>query len=610
MKQHRCLCPILAAVIAVFAAFAAGPACAQSVPPIPGWQIMTASSADVYADTPCDTAIARTCGASLTVTCARSVENGLPLHRFLVRDMNSTRYSCIELRSTITGQHSRTCYYVHDMRVSDSVCLFCGTKVSLLEETFFPPATADGGSTDPYLVIRTDSTGFIGRFSLADFMRSMNGTSLSRAETFDDQGPYLPTQPSSVSIDLELLDIPSAKNFSRMWVPDGLHADALQHHLFFNGQVADPYCHVKAFYDQRFSIDSATAYLVGTARPSGRSCIAEVNNLRPSSASSSVSILCSPIEDEVFTDVSGNDCRVIFTSRLRNDMSAPDGSLIHSRHTVGARYKDLSNGDDDYRNRLHLYSHYDSAPSYALYDDEHAHPARIMNTYDEFWNEFGEKDFCLVYACQHGDDQLQRNTARVKVLNIDANMDVDLSFWLGNIDGTSFPRSSIKDAAYLYGHPRNCLAILYNKHLFAPFMDLPEWGYSQIPALNNDTYIHNARLQLNAPASSVDVFFNGLHLLYAEPLGKKGLRLVTQRRGNVMDRQDRTVSCETGFRLPGQVEVFTRHTFLGDDELSVNGFEYDWRPTPGTYPVREAHAECRQEAAIKEPNESETPSQQ
>ena len=102
------------------------------------WQTITASTADRYSDYLYDTVISRTCGHSITVSCARMVDpDGTPIHHQLVlRCMNHGNYFSADiLKNTKDTVYTsmftyvdNTLYYIRDMRVSDSICYFCGMK--------------------------------------------------------------------------------------------------------------------------------------------------------------------------------------------------------------------------------------------------------------------------------------------------------------------------------------------------------------------------------------------------------------------------------------------------------------------------------------------------
>ena len=108
----------------------------QSVTPPDQWQTTTASTVDSYADWQCDTVISRTWGHSLTLSCARvSNVSGLPMkYHFVLRCMNHGNYFVFDMldqeEGATTQYQYNSSYYIRDMRVSDSICFFCGTKVT------------------------------------------------------------------------------------------------------------------------------------------------------------------------------------------------------------------------------------------------------------------------------------------------------------------------------------------------------------------------------------------------------------------------------------------------------------------------------------------------
>ena len=90
----RIIRKLLASTLLVILIAATNIAFCQSPSAPDYWQTVTASTTDSYSDYLYDTVISRTCGHSLTVSCARMVDlDGIPIHHQLVlRCMNHGNY--------------------------------------------------------------------------------------------------------------------------------------------------------------------------------------------------------------------------------------------------------------------------------------------------------------------------------------------------------------------------------------------------------------------------------------------------------------------------------------------------------------------------------------
>ena len=154
---------------------ACGSVMGQSASSPESWQFGTASTRDIYYGGRCDTVITRTCGHSVTVTAARMIDeqNHVLNHRFFVRCMNGQNYFRFDI---LPSEHSimptytvDRRYHIHDMRISDSICFFCGTQVTrmrFLADSLVPASI----SLDTVI-----TTGFFGRFDIDELRQRLNG---------------------------------------------------------------------------------------------------------------------------------------------------------------------------------------------------------------------------------------------------------------------------------------------------------------------------------------------------------------------------------------------------------------------------------------------------
>lgn len=481
------------------------------------WQTTTASSVDRYADWECDTVIARTCGHSVTVSCARvpDAQGEAASHRFVLRCMNHGNYFTFDLlpetRDTMGTAfylyEDKTCYYIRDMRVSDSICFFCGTRV--IHRRYLSYSLMKSLPDDEFYY-----KGFFGRFDMSLILRDSNAMYIPIVP-----GPGLePPVPVPVTEwypRVQFAYIDEAATLDKLWVDNGLYVDGWRLAYYDSCSQSEPYNSLAVYVDSNFSIDEATAYIIGRRADSmERSCLVEVlDNLRYPLTPSSYRVWTPTLLHEVLTDVTGNDCRVLFSSRIFNDIHLEEAGDFRHDYTVGIRYKDMFSNDDDYLCSLHLYSHEAEYPNNPLGDEEYAHLSRLKNYHGLLHNNvevYYEKDFGIVYTCkEYNSNSYSPPNTKTLVYHIEKNMGVNCAFKVGHMSDGGY---LVRDVAYIGNYNMNCLAIAY-KHegtvfTYTPYIELIDWGYWPYCHFQ-DGFNHSARLYTSSLTTTLDVFLDG-----------------------------------------------------------------------------------------------------
>ncbi|MBR3987059.1 MAG: hypothetical protein IKK04_07885 [Bacteroidales bacterium] len=512
--------------------------------PLPaGWQQSIASLEEPYPAIQGDTVITRTCGTSLSVSCVRYTEDNKSHYTFVVRERDSvqrcrTFQALASVADTLANCGDslieyQTLYHVKDMRVADSMCFFCGTK----RETATFLSILPGGNTAPSQVEKKQlydiSVGFIGRFSLAKIVTPVPISEAPQGpETRgDDSGTVEPQGILPTRVGIRILPIEETSVLDKMWIDEGLYIDFsvadLKDVIYF------PFAHDTVYYDPDFPPDSVQAFIVGRLKDNAsRSCVVNVQNLLSSQSDYTVKV--SPIQDELFYDVTGIDARVILSSRFglpgTNGTVGQANGLMSNyacNKTFGVRVKDLyrnqvhkntynntvtytpwSPADYQQFGRLHLYQcgvGLDDYPGSEKHGrnygrlcrmKNHHASAQVNNVY--YGEEFTNQDFCMVA-------RLKNN---IGVIHIDQAMTPIYNFYSRN-----HPSSRVADVVCVGNTHHNSIAIAHYDYMGD--IDLVDWGsqesgvYMQILHFNPSVNIYIAGMNV----SSLDMYHNGTTLL-------------------------------------------------------------------------------------------------
>lgn len=504
------------------------------------WQNSVISSESLYSNIECDTIISRTYGSSLVVTCARVPNNyGRPsCHRIVVRCMNSNNYFNFDIlhswRDTMLYYIDKNYYYIRDMRMSDSICFFCGTKV--IHRTYL---SIPGNPYSVPIAEDTLSKGFVGRIEINAMLRDSNAVVWLPTINPDDPPGY-PVPVTEWHPYTQITEINKTASLEKIWVDDGLHIEGTKN---TEGEVDDPlYEDNSVYYDPDFSIENAQAYLIGRLNdnPDQTCLVIILNHLYLSNIQSDYSIFIPQNPSERLCDVKGTDGRIIFSSRIDSDIIR---ETYPFEYTLGVRYKDIVSNDDDYLSHLHMYAYY-SHPSNVYWEsnpmahDEYGHICRLKNhcAYNSCDEEERNDDFCLVYSGSDYHGNYGSLHGITHIIHIDRNMDVDMAFYLGDRwSGDNGGKYPINDVVFLGGYDRNCIAISYILPFQNHFVDLVDWGYAGREALNQPLFNKSIRLQYpSRKTQSMDVFLAGETFLSGNILNATNVfELSTQNRGYI-----------------------------------------------------------------------------
>jgi len=562
------------------------------------WQNTVISTESIFTDTQCDTSICRTYGESLVVSCFRVPnDKGEALyHRFFVRCMNSSKYFEFDIlpfasETTATSINSIS-YYIHDMRMSDSLCFFCGTKVT---RRYFPPDWSF--PNNPPSVIRdTVTVGFFGRMDFRIMLRDSDAVVYPVVlDPFSP--PSYPEPQTEWHPNVQISEVPQTSSLEKLWVDNGLYVDGFKWARYQGCSRDKPYMYNSEYYDTAFCIDSARAYIIGRlSNNANNSCLVEVySGLSFYGGATSYIVRKPEMSEEVLTDVTGNDVRILFSSRIYKDF---DDVFLHD-YTIGIRYKDLYDKDDDYLYNLHLYSHRSKREDYRLRDDEYGHLCRLMNYHvpiisnNQYIGEsFTDKDFCLVYSCTYRYYEMyELGMSKTFVLHINMDMTENMSFELGHVCGyESFGAGGypVSDVAYLSNSNMNRLAISYKDPFSSDYIEFIDWGYHENGywhdhLYDSTGYDKSARLNTASRVYSMDSFLGGDILL----MGGIGLnepfpKLMTQNRDNVNNGSESDISCNGTRNIVNQNKFSYSKTKIESGLLFEAEDEIQWAPHPTT----------------------------
>lgn len=540
------------------------------------WQNTVISTECKFSGTKCDTMICRTYGESLVVSCARiSNQNNEPqYHRFIVRCMNSNKYFISDIlpAETVvtTTSINRVSYLIHDMRMSDSLCFFCGTKVIARD---FPPEIGLPAEHD------TVTVGFIGRMNIQTMLRDSNA--VVWPVIVDPENP--PTHPEPMTEwtpHTQITFIEQTSSFEKLWVEDGLHIEGVKNN---EGEQEDPlYMECNTYYDPSFTIENAKAYLIGTMSGNPlQTCLVIIeNNIYHSNDPSDYSIFVPDSASEFLRDIKGTDGRIIISSRVFQDINTP----FRLEYMHGVRYLDIVDNDNDFLNHLHLYSYHGldfSWTEYPLEDYEYGHICRLKNfgAYSSYPESMRNDDFCLIYT--GGVDHIG-NTNITHIIHINRDMDVDMAFHLGDRYYGVGGRYPINDVVFLGGFDRNRIVISYKPSLNLHHVDLVDWGYAGREALLDPLFDKSAVLYYsNKTTYSTDAFMPGnLFLLGNITNSNNTLDLSTQQRSQITgNSSDQTCGYTCKLSNENLVTIYHDVVDWGMELIYVDNTDWSKIPT-------------------------------
>ena len=566
------------------------------------WQIGTASTHDTYSGFFCDTVITRTCGHSVTVTAARMIDeqNYVLNHRFFVRCMNSQNYFRFDILPSAKDttyfhiDHNR--YYIHDMRISDSICFFCGTKVT---ERRFLPDPLDPGSIELDTMI---TTGFFGRIDFGALLR--DSCAMRIPETGDPNGSEAPIggggNPSGLPVPItewhprmDFALIPQTSALEKMWVENGIFVDGYKNSYLTECAVDTLYNEINVCMDTNFNIVTAHAYIIGRlSEDPNRSCLMEVTQgLRYDGITDTWLDLYKPeIAEEYLTDITGNDYRILFSSRIFKDLTADDGTAFDGDFTIGVRYKDNLDQDNSYRYEMHLYSHQNTYITSPLRDDEYGHLFRMKN-YQYIkpgtTNTIScpNKDFGMIFTCNNKQNEYYGPTVSKTLLrSIDLNMEEDVAMKLGLYAASELPIAGgykIADVAYIGNFRTNSIAVAYktdgarSEFKTYHYMEIFDWGYTSCGGRYMGIgFDHSKRLILPYIATSLDMFMNGTTFqIGGHTYDSKVLKQGTQRR-RLLD--DSPLSCHPVENIYNDDRFSSLHAKISKGLIEINNYEVNW----------------------------------
>lgn len=406
------------------------------------------------------------------------------------------------------------------MRTADSMCFFCGMMV--VEYTLLPIATPEIINIPvERTVLSVDSTGFLGRFSMASIMTpTLVGERPDDGIGAKDESMHDNLSLSS-NVDIFLAQVNECSVLEKMWIDEGLYMDMLEQMANQACPTMSPFTWDSVYYDTSFPIDSVQAFIIGRLKvDSKRSCLINVKNIIAST--NNYYVYVSPMREEVFYDITGLDARVLllshfkgpedgeFTISYQNDFY----SGFSNRKTIGVRFLDLYRNQakdnncggvtpwiaSDYRmfDELHLYQ-----SENRIYGDGHL--CRMKNTpvATSAGKYFRNQDFCI----------LARFNRTLGLIHVDRDMNPVYSFYVdrSGMDGHEY--CTIADVVCVGNTLTNSLAIAYKNW---PCIDLVDWGTQMVHGFGwrIDDYspsVHLSRLQMNT--TSLDMYHNGSMLL-------------------------------------------------------------------------------------------------
>jgi hypothetical protein len=476
-------------------------------------------------------------------------------------------------------------YYIYDMRISDSICFFCGKKV--VRREFDPLAL------DPYahpVTSDTITTGFIARFNLKRLMQ--------------DSASWVTLSPSGLSVqittwypDIQIATIEQTASLEKLWVEDGLHTEGNKNP---EGEDDDPlYVDNAVYYDPSFSIENARAYLIGrlTGKPDSTCLVIVHDMLQFSSFPSNYSVLTPENENEKLCDVKGTDGRIIISSRIFDDIHR---EVFPIEYILGVRYRDNVTGDDDFLSHLHLYAYYTypsntSWVSNPLPWDEYGHICRLKNycAYNSCEETMRIDDFCLVYTCTNYENQFSETSSITHIIHINKDMDVDMAFHIGERTGYG-GKYPISDVVFLGGYDRNRIAISYMPSFNKQYIDLVDWGYAGREALSSPLFDKSLRLFYpdNIP-NSLDVFMNGTAFLSGNTDNtNNAYRLFTQHRGWI-DGESTNVTCTNASKIVNIHQLEVSHLALDWGMVLRCDTYTNWFPVSATAVKQDIDNKCK-----------------
>ena len=460
-------------------------------------------------------------------------------------------------------------YYVRDMRISDSICFLCGMKETFRHYVLLPSSPQPEIPNDE--VIRV---GFFGRFDMR-FIKDSDAMVVPIAPG-PDQGSIVPVPLTNWHPMTHIVEVPQAATLDKLWVDNGLSVYGYKYGQYYPQGCPneDPYIDLEVGIDPDFSIFDAKAYIIGRQYGNmNRSCMVEVTSgLDLVSTAINYTVWEPSMAYEMFTDVTANDSRVLFSSRIFQGTTVGENAYLPT-YTIGIRYKDYYSGDDNYLSHLHLYSHQGERPQYQLDYDEYAHLSRLKN--QKNWSSLNgwvwhSKDFCFVYTCKRSlNSPYEENICKTFIQHIDMDMNVNVAFELGGMVWENAGYGSggyrIKDICYIGNYRMNCLALAYNldnsrSSPNGPYVELIDWGYiiGNTPSylhIGDPSYDHSVRLKTESWINSLDVFLDGYTFSIGGKTSNGKLLLTTQKRSSIQG-SDTDVACKETYHI-NNYETFT-----------------------------------------------------
>ena len=523
---------------------------------------------------------------------------------FFVRCMNSNKYFEFDIlplvKDTTITSINRTSYYIHDMRMSDSLCFFCGTKVI---RRYFPSEWNFQNSL-PANSRDTITVGFFGRMNIKTMLRDSDA--VVYPISLDPFGPPgYPEPQTEWHPTIQISEVQHTSSLEKLWVDNGLYVDGFKNARFNNCPNDPPYAYNTEYYDTAFSIDSARAYIIGRLNDNAKSsCLVEVYTCLNFYASPSEYIIRKPeMPEEVLTDVTGNDVRILFSSRIYKDI---DNVFLHN-YTIGVRYKDNHDKDDDYLSNLHLYSHRVNQEDYRLRDNEYGHLCRLKNYHvphignNQYMGEiFTDKDFCLAYSCTYRYyNMYELGMAKTFIIHINKDMSQNMSFELGHVyNYESFGAGGypVSDVVYLGNSNMNRIAISYRNPFSSDYIEFIDWGYRENGIWHDHLhsyYDKSARLNTASRVYSMDVFLGGNILLMGgvgqnEPFPK----MMTPKRNSVNNGSENDISCNGTRNIVNQNKFSYSRMKIDSGLLFETEDVMQWIPHPTTAHKKAIESTC------------------
>ena len=455
------------------------------------------------------------------------------------------------------------------MRISDSICFLCGMKETFRHYVLLPGSLQPEIPNDEVLHV-----GFFGRFDMR-FIKDSNAMVVPITPG-PDQGSIVPVPLTNWHPMTHIVEVPQAATLDKLWVDNGLSVYGCKSGQYFPQGCPneDPYIDLSVGIDPDFSIFDAKAYIIGRQFDNmNRSCMMEVGSGLDLVSTSIHYTMWEPLMAyEVLTDVTANDSRVLFSSRIFQGTTVGENVYLPT-YTIGIRYKDYYSGDDNYLTHMHLYSHQGQRPQYQLDYDEYAHLSRLKN--QKSWSPlngwvWGSKDFCFVYTCKRIlNSPYVENVCKTFIMHIDMDMNVNVAFELGGMvweySGYGSGGYRIKDMCYIGNYRMNCLALAYNhdnnrSSPKGPYIELIDWGYTMPTTysylhIGDPNYDYSVRLKTESWANSLDVFLDGYTFSIGGMTANNNLMLTAQKRSSIQGK-DTDVACKETYHIKNS-ETFT-----------------------------------------------------